>query len=258
MVFYHTDPGQETFIHDSNHEKILLERHAHAREMILAVIAGDERKVMEHLCPAMDSIYEVDRLYGSSENSCQQMRNRLVSLNTCFSICADYAGVHPLYLHSLSRRFDREIEQMTTHIQEAALLKEMAASYCKSVRHALVEHFGDFSDAVIQIILSELSAPPCLEELAKQMGVVPATVSRRFKAETGMTIPEFTNRSRIRLAKLYMHENAATLSEIAHSIGFSDASYFSKIFLRYTGITPTEYLKTMHSNLVSATPAEKA
>lgn len=80
------------------------------------------------------------------------------------------------------------------------------------------------------------------------MYVVPATVSRRFKAETGMTIPEFTNRFRIRLAQLYMRENTSNLSKIAHSVGFSDASYFSKIFLRYTGITPTEYLKAMHAN----------
>lgn len=248
MFFGQMDAQEESFIHDGNHEKILLARYDHANQMMLAIVAGDEKKVMEHLLPALESVDEVDRLYPLNENAVRQMRNRLISLNTTFTICANYGGVHPLHLHSISRRFDRKIEGISTRSQESLLLKEMAESYCTAVCLAQTEHFGDFSNQVTQIILSNLLSPPSLEEIAGQMNVASATVSRRFKTETGMTIPEFTNRFRIRLAKLYMRENTANLSEIAHSVGFSDASYFSKIFLRYTGMTPTEYTKALRAS----------
>lgn len=173
MLFYQEDGTRETFIHDENHEKILLQRYAHANQMMLAIVSGDEKKVMEHLLPAMDSIYEVDRLYLPRENNSRQMRNRLISLNTTFSLCANYAGVHPLYLHSISRLFDRKIEQVTSTTQEYTLLREMAESYCRAVCLAQAEHFEDFSNQVIQIILSNLSSPPSKKSQKECMSCLP-------------------------------------------------------------------------------------
>ena len=150
-------------------------------------------------------------------------------------------GVHPLYIHSVSRRFDKEIAHCPIE-GERELTRQMVESYCKLIRNAHVEHYGEFSDRIIRILLSSLTNPPSLGELAKQMYVSSATVTRRFKKETGQTIPEFLNRTRIRVAKLYMQENDMNLGEIAQAVGFCDASYFSKVFLRYTGLTPTAYL----------------
>lgn len=247
MSIYPNQSDLETFIHDVNHERIILERHANASRMMHAMVAGDEDAVRYYLNITSESINEVNRIYTPEEATCRQMRNRLLSLNITFSFCANAANVHPLYLHSIIRRFDKKIEQVNTAAQEAAMQDEMVKSYCTMIRHTYTEHYGDFSDSVIRQLLTSLSSPPSLEELAKEMQVVPATISRRFKAETGQTIPEFVNRSRIRLAQLYMQEAACNLSDIAHSVGFSDASYFSKIFLRYAGVTPTEYIKNIHA-----------
>jgi len=247
MIFYQSEQSSDNFIHDKNHEQIILERHAAAKKMMNAMVACDEVSVNYYLRKSMDGVREIDRTYTPEEANPRQMQNRLISLNVTFSFCANAANVHPLYLHSISRRFEKKIEQVTSETQEAALMEEMIKSYCVVIRYTYTERFGEFSDSVVQLLLKSLVLPSSLEEIACELHVAPATVSRKFKAETGQTIPEFVNRSRIRLAQLYMQEANCNLSNIAHSIGFSDASYFSKVFLRYSGITPTEYLKNINT-----------
>lgn len=229
------------YIHDAAHEQILMKRYEQAGAINAALRSGDTEAVWKIFSNISSSIHEVNRRYTPEEENQYQTFARLISTNVVLSLACHDSGVPPLYVHSVSRRFDKEIARCTVE-QEQALTREMVESYCRLIRNAHVEHYGDFSDRVILILLSSLSDPPSLGELAKQMYVSTATVTRRFKKETGQTIPEFLNRTRIRVAKLYMQEQNMTLGEIAQAVGFCDASYFSKVFLRYTEMTPTAYL----------------
>ena len=231
-----------SFIHDSNHEQILLNRNQSFSPMKAALRTGDAEMLWEIMSELNESIHEVNRRYTPEEENQYQTFARLISINTILNMAARESGVHALYLHTLSRRFDKRIAKCPVE-QESVLMKDMIDGYCKMIRHASVERYGEFSDQIIEILLSSLTDPPSLEELAGRMYVSPATVSRRFKAETGFTIPEFLNRARVRLAQLRIQEENASLSEIAQAVGFCDASYFSKVFLRYTGVTPSEYAK---------------
>lgn len=248
MKWVNEGEGREAYIFDEAHEQILRARQANGYEMMHAILAGDEKAVMEYLEAAMDSIYEVNRRYSPQEANLRQMNNRLVSLNTVFSMCAGYAHVPSVFLHCILRYFDRRIIQLTELTQEPALQREMAETYCAFIRNAQSEYYGEFSQQIIDLLLADLTSIPKLEDLAQKMHMAPATISRHFKAETGQTIPEFVNRSRIRLAKLYMQEGG-DLSQVAYEVGFCDASYFSKVFYRYEGMTPTGYL-TQYRNQI--------
>ena len=230
------------YIHDAAHEQILLKRYEQFSVFSTMLRSGDAQTVWETVSGILDSIHEVNRRYTPEEENQYQTFARLISVNVILSFACHDSGVHPLYVHSVSRRFDKEIAHCSTE-RERQLTREMVESYCRLIRYARVEHYGDFSDRIIHILLSSLTNPPSLGELAKKMYVSPATVTRRFKKETGQTIPEFLNRTRIRVAKLYMQENNMDLGEIAQAVGFCDASYFSKVFLRYAGMTPTAYLR---------------
>ena len=232
---------ENSFIHDSDPEQILLDRFSHMGEMSSALRAGDAEGVWRFFCQMSDSVHEVNRRYTPEEENQYQTFARLISANTVFMLACHNSGVHPLYLHSISRRFDKEIARCPVE-GEGELTRKMVEGYCALIRNAGMEHYGEFSDRIMQILMSNLTNPPMLQALAEQMQVSTATVTRRFKKETGQTIPEFLNRTRIRVAKLYMQEENVNLGQVAAAVGFCDASYFSKVFLRYAGITPTEYL----------------
>jgi len=58
---------------------------------------------------------------------------------------------------------------------------------------------------------------------------------------TGQTISEYVHSIRIKTAIGLLQESELTLEEISEFLGYSDVSYFHKVFRRMTGKKPSEY-----------------
>ncbi len=56
-----------------------------------------------------------------------------------------------------------------------------------------------------------------------------------------MNYTEYVNRLRVKRAKELLRRTRCTASEAARRVGVCDQSYFSKLFVRFEGVTPTEY-----------------
>lgn len=54
---------------------------------------------------------------------------------------------------------------------------------------------------------------------------------------------DYLNSFRIEHAKAKLKDSNLSVNEIAYSVGFQDARYFSKLFKKYVGITPKDYRK---------------
>jgi AraC family transcriptional regulator, arabinose operon regulatory protein len=66
-------------------------------------------------------------------------------------------------------------------------------------------------------------------------------LSRTFRNDTGLTIPEYTNNIRIQKAKLLLRQTDLAVQDIAASVGICDSSYFSKLFKKSVGVSPVDY-----------------
>ena len=62
-----------------------------------------------------------------------------------------------------------------------------------------------------------------------------------FKQKYGVTVVDYLTELRIEEAKKLLLETDMTVSEVAEEVGFSDTSYFSKVFLKSAGIPPSSY-----------------
>ncbi len=65
--------------------------------------------------------------------------------------------------------------------------------------------------------------------------------SRAFRAAFGITFKEYLLRVRIKEACRLLEKPEIAVSEVAYLSGFNDPSYFSKVFKRYAGVSPSEY-----------------
>jgi AraC-like DNA-binding protein len=65
--------------------------------------------------------------------------------------------------------------------------------------------------------------------------------SRAFKKAFTITFQEFLLRYRIAEACRQFRVPGAIISDVAYGVGFSDASYFTRVFRRYVGVSPSEY-----------------
>ncbi len=80
-----------------------------------------------------------------------------------------------------------------------------------------------------------------VQDICRAVGYSKSTVLSAFKKEFNTTVNSYLNTLRLERAKKMLEGDGASIGEIALSSGFSDQSYFSKVFSAAYGITPTEY-----------------
>ncbi len=80
-----------------------------------------------------------------------------------------------------------------------------------------------------------------LELLSREADVSSYYLSRLFREETGETFMEYLTNLRINKAKELINGTDRTMKDICQAVGYSDPNYFSRMFKKNVGITPTEY-----------------
>lgn len=80
-----------------------------------------------------------------------------------------------------------------------------------------------------------------LEEVSRSVDISSYYFSKLFKEETGENFIEYLTAIRIEKAKELLHHRENSIKNISIETGYSDPNYFSRIFKKQVGITPTEY-----------------
>lgn len=82
-------------------------------------------------------------------------------------------------------------------------------------------------------------------DIAKEVYLSSTYMCLLFKQETGETINEFLTKVRIEKAKELLSDPRNKFYEVCFMVGYSDPSYFSKLFKKYVGLTPSAYRDQM-------------
>lgn len=92
--------------------------------------------------------------------------------------------------------------------------------------------------------LKDLSMQRSVHELALDLGMSVPTFNRLFKERYHATPKEYVTQLRIRTAKEWMLASyEMTLAQIAQKVGLQDEFYFSRLFKKRTGLSPTHFLQ---------------
>ena len=104
-----------------------------------------------------------------------------------------------------------------------------------------------------RVYLSKCYANPnlMLQDVAGEVGMSQSHFSTVFSQETGITFTQYLTALRIGKAKELLAATSMRSSEIAFEVGYNDAHYFSYLFKKHTGVTPSEYRKSNKNEPVS-------
>jgi two-component system response regulator YesN len=80
-----------------------------------------------------------------------------------------------------------------------------------------------------------------LDKVARKVNISPNYFSAMFSQEVGQTFIDYLTSKRIGEAKRMLRKTDKRSSEIAFAIGYKDPHYFSFVFKKVTGCTPSEY-----------------
>ena len=81
----------------------------------------------------------------------------------------------------------------------------------------------------------------CEREAASRCSLQRFTFSRQFHAAFGLTFREYVMRSRIGEARRMLVEGGHSVTDVVYATGFTDGSYFARMFKRHTGVLPSDY-----------------
>ncbi|WP_229359877.1 helix-turn-helix domain-containing protein [Ferrimonas aestuarii] len=84
---------------------------------------------------------------------------------------------------------------------------------------------------------------PTLTQMAQNIGASSKTISRLFKAETGMSYQQWRQQWRLLKAIKLLSQGLAVI-DVAHQLGFSSDSAFIASFKKLTGQTPLAFINS--------------
>ena len=90
----------------------------------------------------------------------------------------------------------------------------------------------------------ELAEDIRFEDIARDIGLAPRSLARRFEDECGMTWRAVVRRMRVLRAIEELASGDDSVTSIAHSVGYTSLSAFNAAFRDLTGRTPTQYRAT--------------
>lgn len=95
--------------------------------------------------------------------------------------------------------------------------------------------------AALAIIRRNYDKPISLQSVADELGVSAGYLSRLFLSAMGRTFTDTLNQVRVERAKQLLRDRRLTAYKVGEQVGIGNATYFIRVFKKYTGETPNEY-----------------
>jgi len=127
-------------------------------------------------------------------------------------------------------------------IKAAALMLEIIARYIIDTDIIYIYDMQAIEKAK-EYILQNYRNDISTTVISQITGLSTSYFSYLFKRETGTTVTDFINNLRIGLAKNLLRSSSFSVKEIAAQTGYKDQNYFSRIFKKYTGLSPIQFRK---------------
>ena len=81
----------------------------------------------------------------------------------------------------------------------------------------------------------------CVRDVVEALKIDRSYLYRLFKDKTGVSVSDYITRTRISKAEVLLSNGSLSVKDVAYSVGFPDQMYFSRVFKKINGKTPTQF-----------------
>ncbi|TVY10981.1 response regulator [Paenibacillus cremeus] len=168
--------------------------------------------------------------------------------NVCLQILL-IAGQLLLELNLQSAEFEEEEAQQRERLfklETIGELKQLVAQHLTQVCEAIQEKRSGKANNLVERVRAIIERRYAdneltVAEIGKEVYLTDTYVSLLFKQETGRTVNEYLTHIRIEKAKELLSDPRNKFYDICYAVGYADPIYFSKLFKKVTGLTPSVY-----------------
>lgn len=207
-------------------------------QVLSALVKGDYTNASKH------SKYLMEQpIPQRIENNLLDTKIMFYALNALFRKAAESSGVHPYYCYQVNSKYIQEINTASSVAQLKILSGKILHSYCLLVQNKRHENCSPVVSSAINEIDLHLGSPISLESIARKLNVNKNYLSRTFHKEMGQTLTNYINSERIHISLNMLLTTNASITEIASNVGIYDVNYYTKLFKKIYGKTPSMYRK---------------
>ncbi|MGN7471093.1 helix-turn-helix domain-containing protein [Brevibacillus sp. SAFN-007a] len=200
---------------------------------------------------AVDSVQEALEYYllqykATLALPCREELLRLQQKRDPFQRAHSFTPRYPLSLFGTIRQLHEKWQKasMLDRLHAKALLHQFVYEWLQQRQEQAEEPTPQsLVDKAIRLIEEQFSEKMTLHALASQVGCQERQLQRLFKAALAVGPMEYLLRVRVEKAKELLLKLNVPLMHIAESVGFSDSYYFSRLFKKYVGISPSQFRK---------------
>ena len=101
----------------------------------------------------------------------------------------------------------------------------------------------EFLQKATELILQNLGEEFNVDDLCSELGMSRSSLYNKVKALTGHSPSDLIRQVRMKEAASMLRSKKHTVSEVSDMMGYSDPKYFTDIFKKHYGMTPSAYMK---------------
>lgn len=177
----------------------------------------------------------------SQGSSLDIVKTRALELCSLLSRTAIEGGASTDSILRLNNHFLKNLQQITTMDTLCHKLQEIVETFSESMFNYNPSKNHDVIKKALLYISERFNTQLSLEDTAAHVHLHPSYFSTLFKQVTGSSFKEYLNMVRIEESKRLLSNTDFSIIDIAVAVGFEDQSYFSKVFKKYTGLTPKQF-----------------
>ena len=177
-------------------------------------------------------------------NNLDLIKHRCVELCSLLSRSVIHCGAHTKNVLVVNEQFIDKLQSITSIDTLCYELQRTVEIFMESMYYKSSENTHDCIKKAIRYLMDNYSKEISLDEISSHVNLSPSYFSTLFKQVTNSNYKDYLNNIRIEESKLLLTNSNFPIIEIALATGFDDPSYFSKVFKKYTGISPLKYRRS--------------
>ena len=180
-------------------------------------------------------------VFFSGNNRLEIVKARSIELCALLSRAAIEGGAPTDSILKINNQYLRTLQEINDIEKLCYKLQEVVEVFTENMFNYIPSKNNEIIRRAISYIAQNYSRNLTLEEVAGHVHLNPTYFSTLFKQSSGSSFKEYLNIVRVEESKRLLANTDYSIIDIAVATGFENQSYFSKVFKKYTGLTPKQY-----------------